>query len=340
MKHTVELAITATGRRGDGIALWQGQTYFVPGAIAGDIVAVELPTAPPAQPTTVKLGTLVQPSPARTKPVCCHFGVCGGCTMQHLAMPAYETWKCDSVLSALHTHGIALPNDVQRHFSPAQSRRRATFAVQRHGKELLIGFNQANSHALIDLTACHVVCPAIMALLPGLRTGLRPYLGDAKGCDLRLTALDQGIDLVIVGGPPLGLRTREVLAALAHDLGLARISWRQWDRSTDELVVERQQLRVSFRHGAVVFPAGGFLQATREGESALIAAVTAGIGSAAPVADLFCGLGTFALSLAPRRLTAIDGDQAAITNLTTAFKSQSHVHVVRRDLIREPLRPQ
>ncbi|MEQ1653518.1 MAG: hypothetical protein ABL897_13595, partial [Hyphomicrobium sp.] len=210
---------------------------------------------------------------------------------------AYAAWKKNFVITTLADNGLIPEHIDGPHISPPQSRRRATFDALRVGKDIHLGFNKAKSHDLIDLTMCQVLRPEIVALLPGLRTGMRAYLGDARGCDLRLTYFAEGCDLVIIGGPEPGLREREVLATLAHTLNLARINWRKLERGPSELIVQRVPLRSEFRHGTVDFPPGGFLQATHEGETALIDAVTAAIGSRAPVADLFCGIGTFALSL-------------------------------------------
>lgn len=336
MNALFELTIAATGRHGDGIASVNGQTCFVPGAIAGDVVTIAAPE-PTGKPVTVNLINIVKPSPDRTTPGCVHFPVCGGCKVQHIGMTAYAAWKKQFVLAALADNGLTPEHVDGPHISPPQSRRRATFAVKRVGKAIYIGFNKAKSHDLIDLTMCQVLRPEIMALLPGLRTCMGAYLGDAQECDLRVTYLDGGCDLVIIGGSEPKLREREVLAACAHELGLARISWRKWDRSADEIIVQLLPTRIAFRHGVVDFPPGGFLQATLAGENSLIDAVADGVGARAPVADLFCGIGTFALSLAPRRLTAVDGDGVAIKFLRDALRARSHVQVTGRDLVREPL---
>lgn len=336
MSDTIDIAIAATGRHGDGIANWNGQTLFVPGAIAGDVVSIATPS-PSDKPSTVKLLNLVTPSPDRVVPPCVHFPTCGGCKTQHIGMAAYTAWKQNFVLTALAENGLTPTAVDTPQISPPHSRRRATFAVQRQGKDIHIGFNQAKSHDLIDLTMCEVLRPEIVALLPGLRLGMRAYLGDAQECDLRVTYLDNGCDLVIIGGNKPGRREREILAAVAHDLNLLRICWRKTERGADDVIIELTPPRVAFRHGVVAFPPGGFLQATLEGETALANAVTTAIGKHAPVADLFCGLGTFALSLTPRQLTVVDADGAAIQSLRDALRARSQAQVSCRDLVREPL---
>lgn len=334
MSASLDVAVTATGRQGDGIARWQDQTVFIPGALAGDIARI----APPDPAThRARLLDIVTPSPDRVAPSCPHFPACGGCRMQHLDLATYAAWKRDFVMAALHHHSLTPERLDGPLISPPHSRRRATFAAQRRESKVILGFNRAASREVIDLALCPVLRPELVALLPGLRSGLADYLGSARGCDVRLTSLADGCDLVIIGGPEPELHEREILAALAHTLDLARISWRKWDRSADEPIAQRKPLRVAFRHGTVDFPPGAFLQATQEGETALTDAVTAAIGPRAPVADLFCGLGTFALSLSPRRLTALDSDGAAVASLRDALRARTHATVGSRNLAREPM---
>ncbi|MGB4100303.1 MAG: class I SAM-dependent RNA methyltransferase [Alphaproteobacteria bacterium] len=336
MTTMLELDIVATGRHGDGIGSVNGQTCFVPGAIAGDVVTIATPE-PTGKPVTTPLINIVRSSPDRTAPVCTHFPACGGCKVQHITMTAYAAWKKQFVIATLAESGLTPEQIDGPHISPPQSRRRATFAVKRIGKTIHIGFNRAGSHDLINLDMCAVLRPELMALLPGLRACMTDYLGDAPGCDLRVTYLENGCDLVIIGGVEPDRRAREILAACAHALGLVRVSWRKWDRSADELIVQLAPAQIVFRHGTVAFPPGGFLQATLAGENALIDAVADAVGTRAPVTDLFCGIGTFALSLPSRRLTAIDGDGVAAQCLRDAMRARSHVQVISRDLGREPM---
>ena len=84
-----------------------------------------------------------------------------------------------------------------------------------------------------------------------------------------------------------------------------------------------------------------FLQATREGEAALVAAVCEAVGGAARVADLFCGLGTFALPLSQKAaVLAVDAAGPAVMALgATARSAGRRVEVQHRDLFRRPLSP-
>lgn len=325
------LQIEATGRQGDGVALHEGKRLFVPMALAGDKAAVELDG----------LGNLVSVAilptgKGRTKPECQHFPQCGGCKMQHMELAAYIEWKHHFVARQLEENG--LPTTVNPPIlSPSRSRRRATLAAVRQGKNILLGFNQARSHQVIDLQMCSVLRPELVALLPPLRNMLGEYMADAKQLDIRLTLLDGVMDMVIIGGPMPELHEREILGIFAERANIGRISWRKSDKSPDEPIAHRLPVRAHFEYGTVEMPPGGFLQATKEGEEALSALVAAAVGNAASVADLFCGIGTFALAISPRPLTAVDGDGAAIKALQRAMQGRAKTSVVERNLAREPL---
>src|SRR5690606_37222158 len=111
---------------------------------------------------------------------------------------------------------------------------------------------------------------------------------------------DSGIDATLETAIGLGARGRERLAAFADAHDLARLSRRHPNVRGAEPIVERRAVRVSFGGVAVDLPAGAFLQATRDGEAALTAAVLDAVADAPRVADLFSGCGTFTFPLARR----------------------------------------
>ena len=94
IQETVE--ITELGRRGDGIAtLANGETCFVPFSLAGENVDIER-TRNRSQILTIKTA-----SADRVEPICPHFGICGGCALQHVSPALYQDWKRGIVETAL-----------------------------------------------------------------------------------------------------------------------------------------------------------------------------------------------------------------------------------------------
>lgn len=248
-------------------------------------------------------------------------------------------WKRDLLVAALSRQGIETEIAALVE-TPPRSRRRASLTA-RHGKAgIFLGFNEAGSSRIVDLTDCVVLRPEITALLPPLRAVLAGIVPENGGTDLAVTLLDDGIDLVIVAETRLDLALRERLAAFAAAQDLARLSWRGADGFTDP-VAHRRSGVIRFDGIPVAIPPGGFLQASAEGEAALTQAVRDGVGQAKRIADLFCGAGTFALPLAGgAQVTAIDGEASAVEALATAARRGGRgerIATQRRDLFRQPL---
>ncbi|NTU77299.1 MAG: class I SAM-dependent RNA methyltransferase, partial [Alphaproteobacteria bacterium] len=202
---------------------------------------------------------------------------------------------------------------------------------------LLLGFNVWRSHQIVDVRTCPVLLPEIVALAQKLRAALPRWLPHGKSCDVQITALPEGFDVVLIGGPALGLEQREQLARLAEELKIAQLSWRKWDRSPLEPVAHRQPLAKTFGAWRVPFPPGSFLQATAAGEEALISFARAIADGKNRVLDLFCGLGGFGLSLPnAKRVTLTDIDGPAIQSLAKAVKGQPRFQVAERNLVSDP----
>lgn len=335
--QTLDLTITALGLQGDGVGVAQDQTFFVPATTAGDVVTVQ-PVEKTESGWRARLIAVKQAGPERISPPCAHFPACGGCKMQHLRPDSYSAWKTAKVQDVLARAGlrdIILRSPLT---SPPRSRRRATFALRHTATGIMGGFNAPRSHEIINLHACQVLRPELMDLLEKLRQHLGLWLPQGSACDARATFVEDALDLVLIGGPPLGLAQREPLMELAEKLGVARLSWRKWDRSPLESIILRQPVTVSFRQGRAILPPGAFLQATAEGESALITLVLQMVAGRRAIADLFCGVGTFALSLPEEtRLYAADGDQPAIDALHAATKQRRHAHIEHRNLVTTPV---
>lgn len=326
------LHIEATGRHGDGVAHHEGRKFFIPRALAGDKAAVEFD----AQGNIVGISVL-QSGSGHAAPDCTHFPQCGGCKMQHMQRETYRNWKQQFVAQTLAENGLAPMLVHPPHFSPPRSRRRATFAAVRQGKKILLGFNQQRSDQVVDVVDCGVLRPELVGLLPPLRVMLADYMADARHLDIRLTLLDGVIDMVVIGGPVPELQEREMLGVFAERHNIGRISWRKWDKSPAEPITQRLPVRAHFAYGSVDVPPGAFLQATKEGETALSETVALAVGTAANVVDLYSGVGTFSLALSPRPLTAYDGDAKAIAALQETVRGRAKTAVAVRNLAQEPV---
>jgi 23S rRNA (uracil1939-C5)-methyltransferase len=329
------LLIDHVGHRGDGTAFAGGETVFVPYTLGGETVEVE-PVA--GHPDRRHLSRIERASAERIAPFCKYFGTCGGCAIQHWQVEAYRAWKRQIVVDTLAHAGIECEVDplVDAH---GAGRRRITVHARRGSDgELRVGFAAANSHAIVAIGDCPILDPAMHGAL-GASRALAEVLGPAsKPLDIQVTSSSNGLDVDVRGSGPLLARMIATLSEIAEQHRLARLT------RHGELVLMRIPPTIAIGAAQVTLPPGSFLQATLAGEEALAALVTTHCKRARHIADLFCGVGPFALRLAAKsRISAFDSDAGAITALQKAATSTSGLKPIKaeaRDLFRRPLMPQ
>ncbi len=331
----LRLTIEHLGRRGEGVAHHEGAPVYVPYGLPGETVLVE---------RDGERGTildLLAPRPDRVAPICPHYGTCGGCAVQTLPAPDYAAWKRDLVRTALAKAGLDAAG-LDGTVAPTRDahglgRRRATFHARLEGPRAppRVGFMQARAHAIVDIDRCPVLAPAMAGALGAARRVAAILSSSAKPLDIVVTASDAGLDLDLRGLGPAGEAQRRALVAAAGALDLARLS------NHGEVLIEARSPTLRMGRAALALPPGAFLQATAEGEEALASLVVAALGSAGRVADLFCGVGTFALRLAERAaVTAVDSEARALAALVRAAAGTAGLRQPRteaRDLFKRPL---
>lgn len=279
---------------------------------------------------------VITPVPSRIKPVCSHFKSCGGCVMQHATDAFVADWKTSIVERALHARGLPFPFR-NLHTSPAQSRRRARFSARRTKKGAMVGFHGKASDVLIDVPNCQLLLPSIMKGFPAYEA--LTLIAASRKSEINLTVTDTagGLDVLVETEKQLDGGLRIELAGLAEIHNLARLAW------NDETVVTRHAPNQQFGAALVAPPAGSFLQATREGEKALVSAVLETVQGAKNVVDLFSGAGTFALSIAEHaQVHAVEGGAEMLACLDRGWRHATGLKAVtteNRDLFRRPLEP-
>ena len=284
---------------------------------------------------SVTTDDMILAGPHHQPPPCRHFPICGGCTLQHVDDAAYATFLIDRIAGSLNSVGIRT-EIATPHLSPPRTRRRASLRAERSGKRILLGFNEARSRRVVDLAECWILRPELFALLAPVRGLLARLLPDRRTAGVELALVDQGVDLLISGIDPDGLMAIEAMTDFAKAHGLARLSIDSGQGP--EARWEPEPVTETLGGVAVPLPAGGFLQATEDGEAALLAVVRDAVGDAKTVADLFTGLGTFALPLSrSARVLAAESDRAAILSLKGAAARAGRPLVAdHRDLFRRP----
>jgi 23S rRNA (uracil1939-C5)-methyltransferase len=332
------LTIDHIGRRGDGVAHGADGPIYVSYALPGEIVE----TDPwPGHPDRRNLLRIATASPERIDPICPHFGVCGGCAVQHWRRERYRAWKRDLVIAALTEAGIAAMADLAGDLvgdlidAHGEGRRRCVLHARRGTHDILeVGFASLHAHRIVPIDRCPILAPGLGGIIDAAWAIAETLRGSCKPLDIQATATEAGIDVDVRGSGPLTPQMSAALAGIAETHRLARIT------RHGELVAQRVQPTIRIGRATVALPPSAFLQATACGEATLADLVLAHAGAASAVADLFAGLGPFALRLAERgRVLAADGDEGAIEALRRAAATTQGlkpVETVRRDLFRRP----
>lgn len=311
--------IVRIAARGDGIT---EDGRHSPQSAPGDLLGID--------------GTLTW-GPHHVEPPCRHFPKCGGCQLQHVDDESYADYIVQRILGALGQQKVEAGSVAPAILSAPETRRRVSLRAERQGKRMLLGFNEEASHHIVDLKMCAVMHPALVALIEPLRRLMHPLLRDRRAAGVQMTLVDQGVDVLLEKVEVEGLAAIEAVNDFARTHQLARLAIddgygarAQW---------EPDAATITLGGVAVPFPSGAFLQATADGEAALVAAVEAIVGDAPIVADLFAGLGTFSLPLSgSRRVYAAEGARDAVLALKAASdRTQRKIAVDHRDLFRRPL---
>ncbi|MDX1781657.1 MAG: class I SAM-dependent RNA methyltransferase [Thalassovita sp.] len=322
-----DIKITRLGHQGDGIA--EGPV-FAAMTLPGEVVRGTLEGNRLTDPR------IVTPSPDRVAAPCRHYKSCGGCQLQHASDAFVADWKLDVVRQALAAQGLSAEFRPIVTSAP-KTRRRASLSVRRTKKGAMAGFHARASDVIIQIPDCQLLHPDLMAAIP-VAEKLATIGGSRKGeLSVLVTLSETGLDIAVSGGKELDEPLRLALSAETETHKLARLAW------DGEVIGQREPPVQRFGNALVSPPPGAFMQATPDGEAALLSAVREIVGNASQVADLFSGCGTFALPLAERaEVHAVEGEAEMVAALDLGWRRAEGLKKVSheaRDLFRRPLMP-
>jgi len=328
----LELRVDELGRHGDGIGRLEGdadaQAIFVANALPNELVRAR---------TAGNRGDvleILEPAPDRVEPICKHFGKCGGCVAQQMSEQIYLDWKIGIVSTALQNKNVDVDVSELRD-AHGEGRRRVTYHAQLENGKVRAGFMQSRSRELVTIDACPILSRALKDSPVIARELALPFAKTVRQLDIAITQTAQGLDCDVRGAEDVNYDIHVSLAELGDKWDLARIT-------LDGVIeLERRKPVLPIGDISLPLPPGGFLQATELGERTLSELVVEETGDANRVADLFCGVGPFALRLAKTATVyAADSNEVAVRALRTGFSHAvglKQVEAEVRDLFRNPL---
>jgi 23S rRNA (uracil1939-C5)-methyltransferase len=331
-----ELEIVKLGSEGVGIAYLNDKPILIPGALPGETIRAVVTSGS----REARLLQVVRASPERVEPRCRHVSRCGGCALQHLDPSSYGRFKRNLIEDALRRQGLGAVEIGEIAFSPPQSRRRATLEAHHMGARVTLGFHGRAAHTLVEVTECPVLEPALVAVIGPVRKFLADLLKAGERATLSLVLLDHGVDIGLSLPREPDLAGLEALAEFAKEQDLCRLWWRAGGLPPVPAAIRRAPV-ITLGGVATTAPMGGFLQATRAGEQALVGQVLSALQGRKAVADLFAGSGTFSLPLvmSGKTVHAVEADPEAIGALSAAGRGGQLTGLTteRRDLEARPL---
>ncbi len=312
--------VDGMGQHGDGVLRGPNGVVHVAKVLPGE--SIELVGG--------KLTRVVTPSAERIEPFCDHYAACGGCKFQHWDAAAYSHWKRELLVSILARAGLdtEIFPIVDAH---GPGRRRVVLHVREREGVWHAGFMEEKSHKLTEIDRCPVLERPLRDCAR-IASDFGPTLGP---CDVAITLADNGLDVAIKAERSAARHRMSVLQDIYLRHNLCRLSL------NGEAFYTRLVPFVSMGAAQVTLPVQSFLQATKLGEETLASVVGRALRKSKNIADLFCGMGPFALRLATlAKVEAFDFDKGAIGSLQLAAKNTQSLKPIRtevRDLIRNPL---
>ncbi|MBK4988367.1 23S rRNA (uracil(1939)-C(5))-methyltransferase RlmD [Pseudomonas sp. S36] len=328
-----QLTVERLAGDGRGIAFHDGRTWFVSGALAGEVVEARVLSAR-GKVVDARLERLLQPSPERREAPCRHYARCGGCNLQHLPHAAQLALKQRTLAEQLQRVAGVQPEQWAPPLSGPEFgyRRRARVAVRWDAKarHLEVGLRAEASQDIVALDDCMVLVQPLQSILRHLPTVLRSL--DKPQALGHVELFSGTADAVLVRHvAPLPAEDLARLQAFCEQAG-AQL-WLQGEGEPAPVVqgaplgfaLAPWQLELAWRPG-------DFVQVNAQVNTAMIEQALAWLAPQADerVLDLFCGLGNFALPLArqAREVVAVEGVQAMVDRAAANARS-NNVHNAR-----------
>ena len=335
--------ITSLNHDGSGVGHCDGKVVFVDGALPGEEVGFTFSARKRRYDTGVA-HTIMRPSPERVLPRCPHFGVCGGCRLQHLDGQAQLRAKEAVVREALaHIAKIHSETWAEPVAGPLWAyRRKARLGVRVVEKKggVLVGFRERQHSFIAPLTICHTLHPRLGERLVELKALLEHLSCPQHIPQVEFAAGDDSAALVFRHLAPLTDVDRERMAAFGKTWGFAIYAQSGGPETVQAITADPMPLRYRLPAFDVdlAFTPLDFVQINAEANKAMVSQAIDWLDVQAKthVLDLFCGLGNFTLALGRRAqsVIGIEGAESLVerARANAAANGLSHITFQTADL--------
>ena len=346
------LTVSHIGSRGEGVAKLyteynckeQNYNFFIPFSLPNELILVK-PKYLSAEGIRAELIELKQPSKERAEPECKHFFKCGGCTLQHWNFKNYNSWKTNKVSSQINT--LSSNAEIKQMLtSSLKSRRHAKFIAKKTKSDTIIGFHEYKSHFVSEIDECIILHEALIKTLKEIKNPVSKLLKVGQTINIHANVLDYGVDLLIDGIDDIPYNQLIKFNESMMKTNVIRLNRSQINQPHDLLFVREITSLSNNAYSSIIFPPpGSFLQATIDGENAIIETVFKGlekINKKKLVCELFSGCGTITLPLISKgfRINCYEIDNQSVEAVNFACKKQGHgnkVNTQSRNLKNNPL---
>ena len=329
----VELTIDNLSHEGRGVGRIEGKTVFVHGALPGEKVQARIRRKHPKF-DEAEVVDVIESSSERIEPRCEYFGICGGCSMQHVNEAYQLRHKQDLLIEMLHHQAGIVPDRVAAPIRGPQwgYRRKARLGVKRVPKKggVLVGFRERAKPYITDCTRCDILDPRIGEHLPDLRALIGELSIPAGVPQIEVALGDAGGALVIRHLEPLSGPDHEKLQRFASNTGFA--IWTQ-SRGLDSVVNidGGEQLQTYQVDGlSIAFGPTDFIQINAHINEQMVARALDYLEPKADdrIVDLFCGIGNFTLPIARRadEVTGVEGDAMLVSRASSNAQRNELMH--------------
>ncbi len=339
--------IDALGFSGDGVARYGEFKIMIPYSCVGETISATI-THTNKHFATAQLNEVITPSPERAIPLCKHYGICGGCKLQHLSPNAIHNFKHGKLTQVLARLGL---NDeessrITRPLISAgmASRRRVDMAcsISKSG-EVSLGFHGLGSTYIAPIDECPITIPAITTLFEPLRNLITHMTRGKHLCAIRIQEVQtDSLDIALQVRKDLPESDRDLWRSFAIQQHISRISEQCIDTygkiQTTQNLINHEPCSLLAGY-PVKMPVGAFMQAAKAGQDALTDFVLAHTQDADTIIDFYCGIGTYSIPLCARGGTihAYEGSEdmtQALINVSRRAHLDTRLHVHTRDLFK------